>query len=632
MWSYNYVIPSILILWILLFYYFTLKRLPIRINHRFVGLMVVEAVVIVTDIVASYADQNYRQLPHSLVVALNMLYFAALLIRIKMFYSITSNIFRLDPYTHKLRAFIKDIPIIISEIIVLSSPWTGAVFAITEVGYVNGPYYNIIYLCYFYFLALSFYDLIVHQDRLRRKRDAICVFLYNFTILVGLLFRIYFPKVLIFDTFCVMAVLLINLVFMNPDFYLDKRSNLFTSEALRSMLSEKNTIKEHYIMAFIVKNYGEAREVYGPSQMDEAIMIIGRYLLRNYTDVLSFYYRNGRFVLLGKDNERLLEIKEQLLDRFKEPWVSNNAEVYLEIGVVTSDFDLVNVETDSILPTIIHELVKFDNDRHKNCTVIDENTILETEKLIEVKRCLEYALEHKETEVFLQPIVDVHTRELVGAEALCRIRDRDGNVISPGLFIPIAEHNGHITLLGEQMFEKTCKFIKENDIAAMGLQWINVNVSTIQFMQHSLATRFEEILEQYGLTPDKIHLELTEAAMVDEQLMAGQILDLQKKGFNLVVDDYGTGYSNIARLKRYPFVNIKLDMTLVWEYCKNPGVIVPKMVEAFKETGYSVTAEGIESEELAQAMERCGCDLLQGMYFNPPLPIKDFLKEYSKSP
>ncbi len=385
-------------------------------------------------------------------------------------------------------------------------------------------------------------------------------------------------------------------------------------------------------MAFIVKNYGEAREVYGPSQMDEAIMIIGRYLLKNYTDVLSFYYRNGRFVLLGKDNERLLEIKEQLLDRFKEPWVSNNAEVYLEIGVVTSDFDLVNVETDSILPTIIHELVKFDNDRHKNCTVIDENTILETEKLIEVKRCLEYALEHKETEVFLQPIVDVHTRELVGAEALCRIRDRDGNVISPGLFIPIAEHNGHITLLGEQMFEKTCKFIKENDIAAMGLQWINVNVSTIQFMQHSLATRFEEILEQYGLTPDKIHLELTEAAMVDEQLMAGQILDLQKKGFNLVVDDYGTGYSNIARLKRYPFVNIKLDMSLVWEYGNNPGVIVPKMIEAFKETGYSVTAEGIESEELAQAMERCGCDLLQGMYFNPPLPIKDFLKEYSKSP
>ncbi len=632
MWSYNYVIPSILILWILLFYYFTLKRLPIRINRCFVALLIVEAIVIVTDILASYADQNYLMLPYSLVVTLNTLYFVALLIRIKMFYSITSNIFRLDAYTHKFRAFLKDIPIILTEIVIISSPWTGAVFAISEEGYVNGPFYNIIYLCYSYFLALSFYDLVVHHHKLTRKRDAICVFLYNFTVLFGLMLRLLFPKILIFDTFCVMAVLLINLVFMNPDFYLDKRSNLFTSEALRSMLSEKSSIKEHFIMAFVIKNYGEAREVYGPGQMDEAITLIGRYMLRTYTDVLSFYYRNGRFIIVGKDNGRLLEIKNQLLERFKEPWVSKNAEVYLEIGVVTSDFDLVNFETDSIIPTIINELVKLSNDRSKNCTVIDEITILETEKLIEVKRCLEYALEHNETEAFLQPIVDAHTRKLVGAEALCRIRDREGHVISPGLFIPIAEHNGHISLLGEQMFENACRFINENDIEAMGMQWINVNVSTIQFMQHNLATRFEEILNQYGISPEKIHLELTEAAMVDEQLMAGQILDLQKKGFNLVVDDYGTGYSNIARLKRYPFVNIKLDMSLVWEYGNNPGVIVPKMIEAFKETGYSVTAEGIESEELAQAMERCGCDLLQGMYFNPPLPIKDFLKEYSKSP
>ncbi len=629
MWAYNYVIPSSLILWILLLYYFSLRRLPIRINRCFVALLLVEFVVVASNILSSYADQEYKSLPYPLVVFLNLVYFFALIVQIKLFYSISANILGIDPYKHPVRALIKDLPLIISELIILSSPWTGAVFSITKDGYKNGPLYNILYFCYFIFLALSYYDLIAHRSHLRRRRDFACILIFNSSIFVGLLLRLFFPKLLIFDTFCVMAVLLINLVFMNPDLHLDKRSNLFTSEALKTMLSEKHTLKEHYIMAFVIKNYMEAREVYGPGQMDEGIQMIGSYLLKNFNDVQKFYFRNGRFIMVGKDPARLQQIKDILLKRFEQPWVSKNAELYLELGVATSNLDLVNYETDSIIAAIINSLIRLSTDTNNNCIVIDEASILENEKLIEVKRCLESALDHNKTEVFLQPIMDAKTRKIIGAEALCRIRDKEGNLISPSLFIPIAEHNGHITLLGEQMFEKTCKFIKEHDIEAMGIQFINVNVSTIQFMQHNLPNRFEEILRKYDLSPDIIHLELTEAAMVDEQLMERQILNLKDKGFNLVVDDYGTGYSNISRLKRYPFINIKLDMSLVWEYGKTPDVILPSMVEAFHDTGYSITAEGIENEELANAMERCGCDYLQGWFFNPPLPIEKFLKEYA---
>lgn len=112
--------------------------------------------------------------------------------------------------------------------------------------------------------------------------------------------------------------------------------------------------------------------------------------------------------------------------------------------------------------------------------------------------------------------------------------------------------------------------------------------------------------------------------------MDSQIRNLQKKGFYLVVDDYGTGHSNISRIKKYPFINIKLDMSLVWEYMKNPGVIVPRVISAFTESGYTVTAEGIETKEMAEAMKKCGCNYLQGMLFSMPIPVDEFL-EYVKN-
>ncbi len=630
MWDYSYVIPSILILCILLFYYFTLKRLPIRINRGFVALLVTEVVVIGSDILASYADEKYKELPYNLVVWLNILYFIAFVIRIKMFDTITCNVFSINPYEDKIGSFVKDIPLILTIILIISTYWTGSVFSITENGYVRGPHYDIIYFPYIWYFVLAIYYIARYQNQIKRKRDLVCVIVYTDLIIIGLGIRILLPQVLLFDTFCVMSVIIINLVFMNPEFYIDKRTNLFNAEALHTILREKHSMRDHYIHGFVIKNYNEAREVYGPRQMDEGVYLIGNYLNKTFPKLKFFYYRNGRFVVIGKDVEDLLKAKEKLVERFKERWVSKNTELYLNVGIAMGTVDIMEYDPELLITTIISVLNKLGADSSINEVEINEQSIEDNRKQIEVRRCLEIAIAQNRTEVFLQPIVDATTHKVIGAEALCRIRDNDGKIISPGLFIPIAERNGHITALGEQMFEKACKFVSENNIEQYGMEWVNVNVSTIQFMQHNLADRFEEILKKYKLSPEVIHLELTEAAMVEENLMDSQIRNLQEKGFYLVVDDYGTGHSNISRIKKYPFINIKLDMSLVWDYAKKPGVIVPRMVQAFKETGYTVTAEGIETKEMAIALKECGCNYLQGMLFSMPIPIDEFL-EYVKN-
>ena len=179
------------------------------------------------------------------------------------------------------------------------------------------------------------------------------------------------------------------------------------------------------------------------------------------------------------------------------------------------------------------------------------------------------------------------------------------------------------------MFIKTCKFISEHDIKAMGLEWINVNLSPLQLLRPDLSKRFAAILNEYKVSADKIHLEITEESMIDFALLQKQMKLMTDLGFQFVLDDYGRGYSNVARMKKCPFVNLKLDMEFVWDYMKEKDTILPMVVKTIKEMGFTVTAEGIENMEIADTMNKIGCDYLQGYCFSRPLPAEEFATKYS---
>ncbi len=148
-------------------------------------------------------------------------------------------------------------------------------------------------------------------------------------------------------------------------------------------------------------------------------------------------------------------------------------------------------------------------------------------------------------------------------------------------------------------------------------------------MRSDLADRFSAIAQKYQVDPKLIHLEITEEAIIDEDFMIRQIRQMKEKGFEFVLDDYGTGYSNLARLKRCPFINVKLDMSLVWDYYQNPDEILPNMIQAFKHMKFGITSEGIEDEKMAEMMKNIGCDFLQGFYYSKPLPMDEFVEKYS---
>lgn len=229
-------------------------------------------------------------------------------------------------------------------------------------------------------------------------------------------------------------------------------------------------------------------------------------------------------------------------------------------------------------------------------------------------------------QVYLQPLINARDGSLAGAEALARLIDPEMGFISPGEFIPIAEDTGIITELGRQVFEKTCLFLKGHEIP--GLQWINVNVSPAQFVNIQLSDQYSAIVRRIGIEPERLHLEITEAAYVSENSLHQRMNAFLSQNFRMVLDDFGSGYSNLNRVMDYPFSNIKLDMDFVRMGLAKHKSMLGDLIHAFHDMGFSVTAEGIETEEMAASMRQYGCDFFQGFLYSKPLPMDEFAEKY----
>ena len=630
MWNFNFVLPSLLVLVIIMIYYFARPRLPIRLNRAFLRLIAVDASVIVTDVLSSRADERYQSLPQPLVVLLNLLFFVAFLARIFAFFQFSMVTLRLDKRYHSWGIRLTRVVFYVSEAIVLSSPLTGAVFTIDAAGYHRGPLYVILPVCAFFYLLLGIALLLIFRKRLRRGA-LISSLAFHFVLIVGNVARILYPQYLVMNLFCLLAVIIIYLAFQNPDLYISDRGPAFNLHAFSVWLDDPLRRRDDRILGFVLRDYNDERGIYGGAQMDQGLGLIIAYLVKRWPHFLVFYLRNGCFAIAGPGNTDWERVRQDIAARFRQPWQADNADLYLHASFVELSAASRADTADRIVSTLLIALDRAAQNAETDECLLSEDLMRDIDRQMEIKRCLERALERHEMEVFLQPLMDGGTQRLVAAEALARLRNEDGSLIPPDAFIPVAEKNGHITMMGEQVLRKVCRFIRDHDTRAMGLRWINVNLSPIQCMRSDLAERFSGILTEYGVSPELIHLEITEQSMIDFSLLEKQIESLRRRGFQFALDDYGAGYSNLSRVIKYPFTNIKLDMEIVWDYIKNRDLLLPTLIQAFRQMGFTITAEGIETREMAEAMNAIHCDYLQGYYFSRPIGMEEFVEKYAKT-
>lgn len=235
------------------------------------------------------------------------------------------------------------------------------------------------------------------------------------------------------------------------------------------------------------------------------------------------------------------------------------------------------------------------------------------------------ALADKKFEVWYQPKFNSHTGKIVGSEALIRWRADDGSLISPGRFIPLFEKNGNIIRLDEYVFREVCRQQKEWQKEGIQILPVSVNISRFSLYYSNVVEKYERIINYYDVDHKYVQIEITESAIIENTVIVELIQKFHDAGFDILLDDFGSGYSSLASLNQMPFDTIKLDKSLV-DYVGNENgeKLLKFIVQLVQSLGMKITAEGVEYKEQLDFLENLNCDDIQGFYFSKPLMLADF--------
>lgn len=243
---------------------------------------------------------------------------------------------------------------------------------------------------------------------------------------------------------------------------------------------------------------------------------------------------------------------------------------------------------------------------------------------LELELSLARAIDREQLRLLYQPQVDRSGSRIAGAEALLRWRDQSGRMVSPNVFIPMAEKTGQIHSIGLWVIEEACRQLHEWMGRGLRPGKLAINISALQLgAEHpSLTERLACALENYGLTPQCLELEITETALLNDPDRAGeQLRDLAERGFSLAIDDFGTGYSSLAMLHSLPLDKLKIDRFFVDRLGNHDAdlAIVKATIVMAKELGLMTLAEGVETKEQLGMLQNLGCDQFQGYLIGKPM-------------
>lgn len=362
--------------------------------------------------------------------------------------------------------------------------------------------------------------------------------------------------------------------------------------------------------------------------------------MRKVEGIQHSCYRMGgdEFVIIVPPDQygKLDQIIEDVKAVFSRPWFLKNADYYctMSMGIVYYPTEGEGVqELIRKADIAMYEAKK----SGKNRSAVYSNSIKsDSDKRLDMEKNMrDAALDgYREFEVYYQPIIDIQAKnKCTGAEALIRWNSVEMGFMSPADFIPLAEYLGLINPIGKYVLQQACEECKNwNDNGHPNYK-VNVNLSVVQLLQQDIVETVADIVEQSGINPHNLTLEVTEGLAINDLEKMKQILrQIKNLGVRIALDDFGTGYSSLSHIRELPFDVIKVDQSFVRDlaedtYSKSFIKMVSDLADAI---GVSICVEGIETEQQYKVLEGMKVRMIQGYYFDKPMPAAEFNKKYVK--
>lgn len=395
----------------------------------------------------------------------------------------------------------------------------------------------------------------------------------------------------------------------------------------------QNAKDTNYIICiFNINNFRVINDVYGFDTGDEIIKDVANYLnmkIKNigtcahlHTNTFAFCIpytidTMGYLAQLKYIECKILDIPYQLTARAGICNINDVCEGLPDLSDIRLAIDYAIVAQSKVTMTSVNSFFFYNPAMHENMRMEAEITAK-----------MRDALTKKEFHLYFQPQYNHATGALTGAEALCRWIKDDGSIISPGIFIPIFEKNGFIQELDAYVWEETFRIYASWQKKGLNPVPVSTNVSRNSLRNPGIAQHFLRLSKKYKVDPQYVHIEFTESSYMDnqEQIIATS-KELRREGFEIAMDDFGSGYSSLNTLKDLPIDILKFDLGFVKGSTSDKGgTILASLMRMAQNLNLVTIAEGVEDKQVADYLRSIGCDIIQGFLYSRPIPQKDYEK------
>ncbi|MBQ2577229.1 MAG: EAL domain-containing protein [Lachnospiraceae bacterium] len=409
----------------------------------------------------------------------------------------------------------------------------------------------------------------------------------------------------------------------NSEAFTDRSTGVLSPHGLMEYLQDQfEQEKTFSVMDIFIKYRSHGLDLYTERQI--LLVLVRR--LRKFKEALVFRSTSNGFTVIFSSRTQMQKAFEEVRREFGDM-------LHLPDGRFVPMKFFYILYPDSTLANAAEDIFEFRNYFYsdldkKEFLVVDKVAVSRVREYQDIREMIAYALDHDRLEVYYQPIYSIEEQSFTSAEALVRIRDKNGRLVPPTLFIPIAEESGMILRIGEYVYRSVCQFIRDQKPEQYGLDYIEVNLSVAQCEQEDLAEQFHQISEEYSIDPRMINLEITETASSSAtKTLLANMRKLSSLGFSFSLDDFGTGRSNLDYISEMPATLIKFDrsFTLGYFYNDKTRFLMNGVTKMIRDMGLSIVSEGVETREQYDTMVGLGVHYIQGYFFSKPVPEREFM-------